>query len=60
MISVVVFFYSKIFKIMLVNQAVIEMGCFDDYSHAAPCDKTMRGNGINTFILHFSQCITFH
>ena len=35
------------------------MGCFDDYSDAAPRARTMRGNGITTFILHVAQCITF-
>ena len=35
------------------------MGFFDDYLDAAPRDKTMRGNGITTFILHVAQCITF-
>ena len=36
------------------------MGCFDDYSDAAPHAKTMRGNGITTCILHVSQCIIFN
>ena len=36
------------------------MGCFDDYSDAAPRAKTMRGNGITTLVLHVDQCITFH
>ena len=31
MISVVVFFYSNTLKIMLVDYAVIYMGCFNDY-----------------------------
>ena len=44
---------------MLVDYSVTEIGCFDDYSDAAPRAKTMRGNGITTFILHISQCITF-
>ena len=44
---------------MLVDYAVIEMSCFDDCSDAAPRAKTMRGNGITTFILHVAQCITF-
>ena len=35
------------------------MGLFDYYSDAAPRAKNMRGNGINTFILNVSQCITF-
>ena len=45
---------------MLVDYAVTEMGCFDDYSDAAPCAKTMSGNSINNFLLHVSQCITFN
>ena len=52
MISVVVLFYSKTLKSMLVDYAVIEMGCFDDYSGAVPRAKTMRGNSITTFLLH--------
>ena len=52
MISVVVFFYSNTLKIMLVDYAVTEMGCFGDYSDAATRAKTMRVNGITTFILH--------
>ena len=59
MISVVVFFYSNTLKSMLVDYAVTEMGCFDDYLDAAPHAKTMRGNGITKFILHAAQCITF-
>ena len=59
MISVVVPFYSNTLKSMLVDYSDIEMGCFNDYSYAAPCEKTMRGNGITTFILHVSQCIAF-
>ena len=43
---------------MLVDYAVTEMDCFDDYLDAAPRAKTMRGNGITTFLLHVSQCIT--
>ena len=35
------------------------MGCFGDYLDAAPRAKTMRGNGISTFLLYVSQCITF-
>ena len=45
---------------MLVDYAVTNMACFDDYSDAAPRAKTMRGNGITTFLLHVAQCITFH
>ena len=42
---------------MLVEYAVTEMVCFDDYSDAAPRAITMRGNGITTFLLHVAQCI---
>ena len=41
-ISVVAFFYSNTLKSMLVDYLVTEMGCFDDYSDAAPHAKTMR------------------
>ena len=58
--SVVVFFYSNTLQSILVYYAVTEMGCFDYYFIAAPHAKTMRGNGINTFLLHVSQCITFN
>ena len=44
---------------MLVDYSVTEMGFFDDYLDAAPRAKTMRGNGIFTFLLNVSQCITF-
>ena len=60
MISVVVFLYSNTLKSMLVDYSVIEMGCFDDCFDAVPCAKTMRGNGITTFLLHVTQCITFN
>ena len=36
------------------------MGYFGYYQDAAPHAKTMRGNGITTFILNVAQCITFH
>ena len=58
MISVLVFFYSNKLRSMLVDYAVTEMGCFDDYLDAAPRARTMSGNGINTFLFHVSQCIT--
>ena len=45
---------------MLVDYAVTEMVLFGDYLDAAPRAKTMRGNGINTFLLHVAQCITFN
>ena len=60
MISAVVFFYSNTPESMLVDYAVTEMGCFDDYSDAAPSAKTMRVNGITTFLLHVAQFITFY
>ena len=44
---------------MLVDYAVTDMGCFDDYSDADPCAKTIMENSITTFLLHISQCITF-
>ena len=59
MISVVVFFYSNTLQSVLVDYAVTEIGCFDDYYDAAPRAKTMRGNSITTFLLHVAQCITF-
>ena len=58
-ISVAVFFYSNTLQSMLVDYAVTDMGFFFDYSDAATRAKTMWGNGITRFILHFSQCITF-
>ena len=60
MISVVVFSYSETLESMLVDYSVTEMGSLDDYSDADPQGKSMRGNSITTFILHVSQCITFH
>ena len=45
---------------MLVDSSVTYMGCFDDSLDAAPRAKTMRVNGITTFLLHVSQCITFN
>ena len=44
----------------MVRPVVTEIGCFDNYSDAAPRAKTTRGNCITTFSLHVSQCITFH
>ena len=60
MISVVAFHYSNTLQSVLVDYAVTEMGSFDDYSDAAPHDKTMRVNDINTFLLHVAQCISFN
>ena len=45
---------------MLVDYVVTHMGCFDDYSDAAPHAKTIRGNSITNFILHVAQYITFN
>ena len=59
-ISGVVFSYSNKIQIMLVDYTFTEMGCFYDYSDAAPSAKTMRGNGITTLLLHVAQCITFN
>ena len=59
MISVVVFFYWNTIKIMLVDYAGTEMGCFGDYLDASPRAKTMRGNYITTFPVHVAQCIIF-
>ena len=42
---------------MLVDYAVTEMGFLDYYLDAATQDKSMRGNGITTFLLHVAQCI---
>ena len=47
-------------KVCLVDYAVTDMGCFDDYLDAAPHAKTIRRGGITTFLLHISQCITFN
>ena len=58
-ISAVVFFYSNKLKSMLVDYTVTNMGSFVDYSDAASRAKTMGVNGITTFLLHVSQCITF-
>ena len=33
------------------------MGFLDDYSDADPNYKSIRGNGITTFLFHVSQCI---
>ena len=54
------FHYSNKIQSMLVDYAVTEMGCFDDYLYDALCSKTMRGNGINSFLLQVAQCITLH
>ena len=45
---------------MLVDYAVTAMGFFDDHLDVAPCAKTIRLNGLTTFILHVAQYITFN
>ena len=60
MISVFVLSYSNTLQIILVDYAVTDMGCFDDYSDAAPRAKTIKVNCITTFLLHIPQCITFN
>ena len=60
MIPVVVFSYSETLESMLVECADTEMGFLDDYLYADPNHKSIRGNGITTFILHVAQCIIFN
>ena len=60
MISIVVFSYSNTLQSMLVDYEVTEMGCFDEYADAVSRAKSMRVNGITTFLLHIAQCITFN
>ena len=57
MMSVVMFSSFKKLQSMLVDYSVTDIGCFDDYSDAAPHAKTMSGNGITSFLLHIFQCI---
>ena len=35
------------------------MGFLDDYYDADPNHKSIRGNGITTFLFHVAQCILF-
>ena len=35
------------------------MGFLDDYSDADPNHKSIRGNGITTYLFHVDQCIVF-
>ena len=44
---------------MLIEYAATEMGFLDDYSDADPNHKSIRGNGITTFILNVDQYILF-
>ena len=60
MISVVVFSYSETLESILVEYAATEMGFLDDYLDADPNHKSIRENGITTFILHVYQCIIFN
>ena len=60
MISVVVFSYSETLESMLVEYAATEVCFFDDYLDADPNHKSIRGNGITTFLLHVAQCIIFN
>ena len=59
-ISGVVFFYSNKIQSVFVDYAITDMGCFDDYSDAAPHSKKNEGNGITNFLLHVAQCIIFN
>ena len=60
MISVVVFSYSETLKSMLIEYAATEMGFLDDYSDADPNQKSIRVNGITTFLFCVAQCIVFN
>ena len=44
---------------MLIEYAATEMGFLDDYSDADKNHKSIRGNGITTYIFHVAQCILF-
>ena len=59
MISVVVFSYSQTTKSMLIEYAATEMSSLNDYSDADLNHKSIRGNGITTFLFHVAQCIIF-
>ena len=45
---------------MLVEYADTEMGFLDYFSDADPYHKSIRGNGITTFLFHIAQCIIFN
>ena len=45
---------------MLVEYAATEMGFLDDYSDANPNHKSIRINGITTYLFHVAQCIIFN
>ena len=44
---------------MLVEYAATEMVFLDDYSDTDPNHKSIRGNGITTFLFHVDHCIIF-
>ena len=41
----------------MVEYVSTEIGFLDDYSDADPNHKSIRGNGITTFLFHVAQCI---
>ena len=45
---------------MLVEYTSTEMGFLDNDFDADPNQKSIRGNGITTFLLHIAQCIIFN
>ena len=45
---------------MLVEYTATEMGFLHDFSDADTNHKSIRGNGITTFLLHVAQCIIFN
>ena len=45
---------------MLIEYAATEMGFLDDYSDADSYHKSIRGNGITTFLFHVAQYIIFN
>ena len=54
----VFFLKSNTLQSMLVDYAVTEMDCFDDYSDSAPRAKTMRGGFY--YYLSFARCPMYH
>ena len=59
MISFVMFSYSETLKITLIEYAATEMCFLDDYSDADTNHKSIRANGITTYLFHVAQCIFF-
>ena len=45
---------------MLIKYSATEIGFLDDYSDADPNHKSIKGNGITTFLFHVDQCIIFN